>query len=221
MPQPYIIVSAEEESVTGNSNGQIPPAPASSTTAKPASKPSPKPAAKPSPKPAPKPAAKPALEINPKPTPKSIPKSMPKPIAKPKPKPKPKTKPKPKPRPPAPPPTLVNNRLQYHQHLGAQTLASGEYEYCIEIGFKIPTGLKKGDTIIIEGRTAKRAGDEEAAAFLNRPQGHKVIFAEDYKHNDDGNGGRVWIEGHKHSKIHSVGGTKNEHTFDGARVKKK
>ena len=44
----------------------------------------------------------------------------------------------------------------------------------------------------------------------------KVLFVDDYKHNDDGNGGRVWIEGHPTTAEHRVGGTKNEHTFDGA-----
>ena len=142
--------------------------------------------------------------------------------APPPPKPKPKPKPPPPPPPPAPAATMTNNRLQYHKHLGPQALSSGEYEHCIEIGFHIPTGLKAGDTLVISGRTLERAGDQEAADFLNRARGHKVLFAEDYKHNADGNGGRVWIEGHPTSAVHSnTGGGKNEHTFDGAMATKK
>ena len=56
-------------------------------------------------------------------------------------------------------------------------------------------------------------GDQESADFLNRVTGHKVLFAEDYKHNADGNGGRVWIEGHPHTSVHNQGGGKGEHTF--------
>ena len=116
---------------------------------------------------------------------------------------------------------MVNNRLQYHQHIGPQALSSGEYEYCIELGFHSPTGLKAGDTIVIKGRTVQRTGDQESADFWNRVTGHKVLFAEDYKHNADGNGGRVWIEGYPHTSMHNQGGGKGEHTFDGATVSKK
>jgi hypothetical protein len=48
-----------------------------------------------------------------------------------------------------------------------------------------------------------------------------VLFVEDYKHNDDGNGGRIFIEGHPTTEEHRVGGNKNEHTFDGAHAVRK
>ena len=129
--------------------------------------------------------------------------------------------PAPPPRPPAPKATPdYPNRLQYHQHINNQTIESKEYEHVCEIGLANPTGYQAGDTIYIKGRTDIRTGTEESTEFFNREQGHKVLFVEDYPHNDDGNGGRIWIEGHQYTKEHVVGGTRGAHTFDGAFVSK-
>ena len=126
------------------------------------------------------------------------------------------------PRPSAPPADpSASNRMQYHTHKGAQEIGSKEYEHVCEIGMANPTGFKVGDTIVIKGRTDARTGTEESSEFFNRQKGHKVLFVEDYKYNDDGNGGRVWIEGHPTTVEHHKGGTKNGHTFDGASVSKK
>jgi hypothetical protein len=115
----------------------------------------------------------------------------------------------------------IPNRIQYHTHIGNQSIGSKEWEYVCEVGFANPTGYKVGDTIIITGRTDLRTGTEESTEFLNRNTGHKVLFVEDYKHNDDGNGGRIFIEGHPTTEEHRVGGNKNEHTFDGAHAVRK
>lgn len=127
-----------------------------------------------------------------------------------------------KPRPPAPKadPTS-SNRFQYHTHLSTQTIGSTEYEQICEIGLANPTGWKVGDTVQVTGRTDARTGTEESTDFFNRLAGHKILFVEDYPHNDDGNGARIWIEGHAHTEEHRIGGTKNEHTFDGAHVHRK
>ena len=104
--------------------------------------------------------------------------------------------------------------------VGETAIEDKEYEHVCEIGLANPTGYQVGDTIYIKGRTDIRTGTEESTEFFNREQGHKVLFVEDYPHNDDGNGGRIWIEGHQYTKEHVVGGTRGAHTFDGAFVSK-
>lgn len=110
------------------------------------------------------------------------------------------------------------NKLQYTKGVLRHDL---DEDYVIEVGFLNPSGLRKGDTVIFNGRTAARAS-EEGADFLNRSAGHKVLFAEDYDDNADGNGGRVWIAANADAyKGLSRSGGKNNHTADGCYGMKK
>ena len=81
----------------------------------------------------------------------------------------------------------------------------------------MPPAYKVGSKIRIKERSERRAGSTEAADFLNRESGHKVLAVHANKNNIGGNGGWIIIKSMDGAgKDDFVGGNTNEHTADGA-----
>ena len=88
--------------------------------------------------------------------------------------------------------------------------AGKDYPEAIEIGFYLPPGYKVGEKIRIKGRSARRAGSEEAADFLNRESGHTILDVQANKNNIGGNGGWVVIESMEGSSWRASSSTQPE-----------
>jgi hypothetical protein len=111
----------------------------------------------------------------------------------------------------------IPNKIQYTRPLYNQNIGGKDYDVVIEIGFHLPPAYNVGDKIRIKDRSARRAGSEEAADFLNRESGHIVLAVDAKKSTVGGNGGWIKIESMEGAgKDDFIGGGANEHTADGA-----